>query len=352
MERLQKIDYSGLILWLLRTVIILLILWGTIATIVNNPFSSREWFDLLMFGIVQGSLYALIAVGYTLVYEMLQLIHFAHSEFFMSGVMTATIFIAVPMSNTGFLTRQPCVALLIITIVAVVTSVLIAALTEYVAYRPLRKSPRLVSLIASFGASVFWRYFFRGLYGSEVKAFPQIPALSRTISLLGAELLQFHIMVIIICSLMFLGLGSFIMHTKTGKTIRAVAENKDAAVLMGINIDRIVNITFAIGAAVAGVAGVLYALVFGKAHFYMGFIPGIKAFTAAMLGGIGSIPGAFIGGITLGIFENIGPGLFLKGFGIPAAYQLRDAIAFAMLVFILIFHPQGIIKQQRLREKF
>jgi branched-chain amino acid transport system permease protein len=351
MGRPQNIEYIGLILWVLRAVIIVLILWGTIATILNNPYSSREWFDLLVFGIVQGSLYALIAVGYTFVYEMLLLINFAHGEFFMSGVMTATIFIAVPMSNTGFLVRQPCLALLIIAIVAVATSVLIALLTECVAYRPLRKAPRLVSLIAALGASLFWRSFFRGLYGSDVKAFPQVPTLSGTIPFFGTELLKSHFVVIIICSLMFLGLSFFITRTKTGKTIRAVAENMDVAVLMGINIDHTVIITFATGAAIAGVAGVLYALVYGKAHFFMGFVSVIKAFTAAMLGGIGSIPGALIGGLFLGIFESVDPGLLLEGLGIPAPYQLKDAIAFVMLIVILIFRPQGILRQQLSGEK-
>jgi branched-chain amino acid transport system permease protein len=338
--RLQNIAYTDLLLWLFRAAIILLILRGTLATILDDPYSSRERFDMLVFGIVQGCLYALIAVGYTLVYDMLQLINFAHGEFFMSGVMTATIFVAVPMSNTGFLTRQPCLALVIIAIVAIGTSVLIAVLTESVVYRPLRKAPRLALTIAALGASFFWRYFFRDLYGSEVKPFPQVPALSGTISLFGTELVKSHIVVVIISSLMFFGLSFFTTRTKTGKTIRTVAENKDVAVLMGINIDRTMTITFATGAALAGVAGVLHSLVFGKAHFFMGFVPGIKAFAAAMLGGIGSVPGAFIGGLTLGMFENVGPSLFLEGFGIPEVFQIKDVVGFAMLIFIMIFSPK------------
>jgi branched-chain amino acid transport system permease protein len=140
------------------------------------------------------------------------------------------------------------------------------------------------------------------------------------------------------------------MRTKTGTAIRAVAEDKDSAALMGINVDRTVAITFATGAAMAGVAGLLYALVFTQVHWYMGFIPGIKAFTAAVLGGIGSIPGAAIGGLFLGLFESIGPSLFLEGMGIPAPHQLKDVIAFVMLVLVLIFRPQGILGE-RLAEK-
>jgi branched-chain amino acid transport system permease protein len=351
MRRLKIVNFTTPILWLLRTVIIVLVIWGTIVTVLDNPYSNRQWFDLFVFGIVLGCLYGLIAVGYTLVYKMLQLINFAHGEFFMSGAMTATIFIAVPMSSTGFLTRHPCLALLIIAIVAMAISVLLAVLTERVAYRPLRKAPRLVSTITALGASVFWRYFFRDLYGSEVKPFPRVPIFSETIPFFGTVLLKSHVVVIIISVMMFLGLIFFITRTKTGKTILAVAGNKDMAVLMGINIDHTVTITFAIGAAMAGVAGVLYALVFGKVHFYMGFIPGIKAFTAAMLGGIGSVPGAVFGGLLLGIYEHVGLSLFLGGFDITAVYQLKDAFTFAMLIFIMIFRPQGIVRQQLSEEK-
>jgi branched-chain amino acid transport system permease protein len=141
------------------------------------------------------------------------------------------------------------------------------------------------------------------------------------------------------------------MRTKTGMAIRAVAENKDVAALMGINVDRTISITFAIGAAMAGAAGILYGLVFRQVHFFMGFIPGIKAFTAAVLGGIGNIPGAALGGLFLGLIEAIGPPLFLEGLGIPGVHQLKDVIAFTMLVLVLIFRPQGIIGERLSEEK-
>lgn len=350
-RRLQDIDYIGVILWLFRAVIIVLILWGSIAAIIDNPYSTRQWLDFLVFGIAQGSMYALIAIGYTLVYGVLFMINFAHGEFFMSGVMTATIFVAVPMSESGFLERQPLLGLVLITIVAMSVSVLVAVLTERVAYRPLRNAPRLVPLITAIGASFFWQYFFRGLYGSEQKAFPQIPALAGTVPFLGTELLKTHLVVIIVTIVMLIGLNFFIMRTKTGKAIRAVAENKDVAALMGIDVDRTITLTFVTGAAMAGVAGVLFALVFRQVHFFMGFIPGIKAFTAAVLGGIGSIPGAAIGGLFLGLFESVGPSLFLEGLGIPAPHQLKDVIAFTMLVFVLIFRPQGILGERLSQEK-
>jgi branched-chain amino acid transport system permease protein len=141
-------------------------------------------------------------------------------------------------------------------------------------------------------------------------------------------------------------LYAFVQLSKTGKAMRAVSEDKEAAALMGIDVDRIIAITFALGGALAGAAGVLYALIFGQVQFFMGFIPGIKAFTAAVLGGIGNVPGAMIGGLFLGVFETVGPSLFLEGLGVPAPAQLKDVISFAMLVLILIVRPSGILGER------
>jgi branched-chain amino acid transport system permease protein len=348
--RLQDIDWIGLFLWVFRAVIIVLVLWGTIVTILQNPYSRRQWIDFIIFGVAQGSMYALIAIGYTLVYGVLFMINFAHGEFFMSGIVTSTVLLAGPMNASGFLNRQPILALLIILVTSIFVSVAVALLTEAVAYRPLRKAPRLIPLITAIGASFFWQNYFRGLFGSQVIPFPLPKVLRGTVPFLGTEILKVHIVVIVVTIVALIGLNLFIMRTKTGTAIRAVAEDKDSAALMGINVDRTVAITFATGAAMAGVAGLLYALVFTQVHWYMGFIPGIKAFTAAVLGGIGSIPGAAIGGLFLGLFESIGPSLFLEGMGIPAPHQLKDVIAFVMLVLVLIFRPQGILGE-RLAEK-
>jgi branched-chain amino acid transport system permease protein len=143
--------------------------------------------------------------------------------------------------------------------------------------------------------------------------------------------------------LLMVGLYNFVQFTKIGKAMRAVAEDKDVAALMGIDVDRVITTTFGLGAILAGAAGVLYALIFRQVHFFMGFLPGLKAFTAAVLGGIGNIPGAMLGGLFLGVFESLGPSLFLEGLGIPAPYQLKDVIAFTMLVLVLIFRPAGIM---------
>ncbi len=349
-QRLQDLDWIGLYLWVLRAVIIILVIWGTIATIIDNPYSPGQWMDLIIFGIAQGSMYALIAIGYTLVYGVLFMINFAHGEFFMSGIMTATVFVATPLAATGFMNRQPLISLLLIAVVAMVVSMSIAVLTERVAYRPLRKAPRLVPLITAIGASFFWQYYFRGLFGSQVIPFPVPDVMKGTISILGLEILKTQLTVIVVTIIMLIGLNFFIMRTRTGKSIRAVAEDKDTAALMGIDVDRAITITFATGASMAGIAGLLYALVFTQVHFFMGFFPGLKAFTAAVLGGIGSIPGAAVGGLFLGLIESVGPSLFLQGLGIPAPHQLKDVIAFVMLVLVLIFRPQGILGE-RLTEK-
>ncbi len=350
-SRAKNIDFINIFLWIIRVVIIGIVVWGTVATLLDNPYTARNWTDFIIFGIAQGSMYALIAIGYTLVYGVLFMINFAHGEFFMSGILTATVFIALPLSELGYMDRQPILSLLLITIVSIGVSVAIALLTERVAYKPLRKAPRLVPLITAIGASFFWQNYFRGLFGSQVKPFPQVEILTGTIPFLGTQLLKTHLLVIVSTIIMLIGLNLFIMRTRTGKAIRAVAEDKDVAALMGINVDRAVSITFATGAAMAGVAGVLYAVVFRQVHFFMGFIPGIKAFTAAVLGGIGSIPGAAIGGLFLGMFESLGPPLFFQGLGIPSFNQLKDVIAFTMLVFILIFRPQGILGERLSEQK-
>jgi len=349
-QRLQNIDVLDIVLWLFRAVIIVAAIWGTVNTLLHNPYSPEAWVDLLVFGLAQGSLYALIALGYTLVYGILFMINFAHGEFFMSGIFTATVFVAIPMSKTPFWDRYPVLALLIVGLVAMGVSVGVAVLTERIAYRPLRYAPRLVPLITAIGASFFWQYFFRGLYGSGVTAFPTVPSLQGTLSIGKVQILWTQLVVIVASIILLIGLYIFVMRTKTGKAMRAVAEDKQIAALMGIDVDRVIVITFAVGAAMAGAAGLLYALLYRQVFFLMGFIPGIKAFTAAVLGGIGNVPGAALGGLFLGMFESVGPNLILEGLGIPSANQLKDVFAFLMLVLVLIFRPQGIMGE-RLAEK-
>jgi branched-chain amino acid transport system permease protein len=349
--RLKKIDFIGIFLWIVRAAIIAVVVVGTVKTFISNPYTTRNWQDFIIFGIAQGSMYALIAIGYTLVYGVLSMINFAHSEFFMSGIFASTAAVAIPLANAGYMTTHPYLSLALVALSSVVISVIISLLTERIAYRPLRHAPRLMPLITAIGASFFWQYYFRGLFGSQVIPFPDVPQLDGTVPFLSTQVLKTHVLVIGVTIVVLFALNFFITRTKAGKAIRAVAENKDVAALMGINVNRTISVTFATGAAMAGIAGMLYALVYHQVHFFMGFVPGIKAFTAAVLGGIGSIPGAAVGGLFLGLFESLGPSLFLQSLGIPAFNQLKDVIAFTMLVLVLIFRPQGILGERLGRKK-
>ena len=347
---LRRISGTDVVMGLIGLALVALIVWGTFATWRTGKYTLAQWQDLVVFGLAQGSIYALIALGYTLVYGLLRMINFAHSEVFMSGPFTA-LFVANALQNSGFLERQPIVGLVIVAIVSMLVSMIVALLLERIAYRPLRKAPRLVPLITAIGASFFLQYTFRGLYGSGVERYPQLAILKGEWNVAGIGVLKTQAVVIVAAVLLMSGLYALVMLSKTGKAMRAVSEDKDTAALMGIDVDAIIVRTFAIGGALAGAAGFLYALIFGQVQFYMGFVPGIKAFTAAVLGGIGNVPGAMVGGLFLGVFESVGPSLFLEGLHIPAPYQLKDAIAFTLLVFILIFRPSGILGERLATKK-
>ena len=348
---MRKYDTTDIVMWLIGLGLLVAVLYGTYRTLVIGKYEASVWLDFLIFGLAQGSVYALIALGYTLVYGILFMINFAHGEVFTGGVFTA-YFVATAMEKSGFIDRHWILALLILMAVAVSVSVMVAVVLERIAYRPLRGAPRLVPLITAIGASFFLQYTYRGIYGSGVKTYPDFPALDGKLNVFGKEwpILTTQALVIVVAALMMIFLYWYVQKTKAGKAMRAVAEDKEAAALMGIDVDRVIVNTFALGGAMAGVAGILYALLFKQVNAFMGFIPGIKAFTAAVLGGIGNVPGAMLGGLFLGIFESIGPSLFLDGLGIPSPYQLKDAIAFTMLVLILIFRPSGIMGE-RLSEK-
>jgi branched-chain amino acid transport system permease protein len=342
---LRRLTFIDLFLWLFRLAVIVVVVWGSIATLSAGKYSGRQWTDFVEFGLAQGGIYALIALGYTMVYGVLNMINFAHGEVFMSGAYTA-YYVAAPLAASGFLAKHLLLGLLAVLVVAMATSTGVALLVEKVAYRPLRRAPRLVPLITAIGASFFLQYTFRGLYGAGVQAYPDIQALKGEWGVGAFHILRTQAIVLIAAVVMMLVLYVIVMRTKTGKAMRAVAEDRDSAALMGIDVDRIIVFTFALGGAMAGAAGVLYALVFKQVHFFMGFVPGIKAFTSAVLGGIGNIPGAMVGGLFLGVIESVGPALFLDGLGIAAPYQLRDVIGFTMLLIMLIFRPQGILGER------
>ncbi|MBN1661454.1 MAG: branched-chain amino acid ABC transporter permease [Anaerolineae bacterium] len=341
----RRLSLTDVIMWLIGLAILAVIVYGIIRTLLTGKYTGADWANLTVIGLAQGSIYALIALGYTLVYGVLRMINFAHGEVFMSGPFVA-YFVATAFDQSGFLDAQPILSLLIILLIAMIVSTAIAVLLERIAYRPLRRAPRLVPLITAIGASFFLQYTFRGLFGSGIKSYPSIITGSWTVPGTDFSILNIRIVVIVSAMIMLLGLYIFVQRTKVGKAMQAVSEDKDTAALMGIDVDQIIVITFLVGGALAGAAGVLYVLMFSQVAFMMGFIPGLKAFTAAVLGGIGNVVGAALGGIFLGIAESLFPNLVLDGLNIPAPYQLKDALAFVLLVFVLIFRPTGILGER------
>jgi branched-chain amino acid transport system permease protein len=343
---LDQFNWVDFILGVLRITIIVLIIYGAANTLISARYTGAQWVSLIVSGLTQGSIYALIALGYTLVYGILLMINFAHGEVFMAGAFTA-VFAANAMHQSRFLNSYPIPSLLILLLIAAAVSTAVAVILERVAYRPLRGAPRLVPLITAIGASFFLQYTFRGFYGSGFRAYPEFQMFSGRWTILGQSIPITQIVVIVSALIFMLALYWLVEQTKMGKAMRAVSENKEVSSLMGININWVIVFTFAIGGALAGAAGVINGIFRPQGvYFFMGFFPGIKAFTAAVLGGIGNVPGAMLGGLFLGVFESIGPNLILEGLGIPSANQLKDVIAFTMLVLILIFRPQGILGER------
>ena len=346
----ERISWVDLVLNALRVIIIVLIVVGAANTLMSGKYTASQWLSLTISGLAQGSIYALIALGYTLVYGILLMINFAHGEVYMAGAFTA-YFVADWTARVGLLASSPILAILLWFVVAAVVSMAVAILLERIAYRPLRGAPRLVPLITAIGASFFLQYTFRGFYGSGFKSYPTVPLFQGTVTIFNTAIPIVQFVVFFAALALMACLYWLVERTKMGKAMRAVSEDKEVSKLMGIDIDKVIVFTFAIGGILAGAAGVINGLYRPQGvNFYMGFFPGIKAFTAAVLGGIGSVPGAMLGGVFLGIIESIGPNLVLDGLGIPAANQLKDVIAFTMLVLVLIFRPQGILGE-KLSEK-
>ena len=339
---ISRLPVRQIVLVVLGLAIVLGVVLGASATLREGRFTGSTWVGLFVNGVARGSVYALIALGYTLVYGILFMINFAHGEVFMAGAFTA-YFAAEAMNETGFLNSSPILAIVLLLLISAAVSTGVALLLERVAYRPLRGAPRLVPLITAIGASLFLQYTFRGLYGAQVKAYPTIDILEGRWSVLGVAVDKVQILVILAVVVLVVGLVLFVTRTKTGRAMRAVGEDKEIAGLMGINVDRVIVTTFAIGGMLAGAAGVLFVFLFNQVSFYMGFFPGIKAFTAAVLGGIGSIAGAALGGLTLGVLEAVGPILLLTGSNVPSPNQLQPVVAFGILVLVLIFRPGGIL---------
>src|SRR3990170_3459777 len=247
-RRLSVVDFY---LWAFRLAVVLVILWGITGTVRAARYPGDVWIDFVIFGLSQGAIYALIALGYTMVYGILRMINFAHGDIFMVGAYTA-FYAARALFQRGIFNRSPLLSLVIILAVAMGVSLGVALLVERVAYRPLRRAPRLVPLISAIGASFFIEYAVRGLYGSGFQAYPEFEIFKGMWTVLGIGVLRTQAVVIVASVILMAALYLFVMRTKTGTAMRSVSEDIEVAALMGINVDRIIVITFAIGGAAAG----------------------------------------------------------------------------------------------------
>ncbi len=304
--------------------------------------------QVLLDGLTLGFMYALIALGYTMVYGVLEFINFAHSEIFITGAFVG-VEILLALKGAGLLDALPWVLVLVLILVAgMAISGGLAVLVERVAYRPLRAAPRLIPLISAIGVSFFLQDAIRLVESIWNNAFnlvyPTMEPLNHRFELTATIDVSVKSLVVIVAALIMLwGLHVLVNRTKIGTAIRAVAEDQAAASLMGINVNQIISLTFLIGGAMGGAAGVLFGVQYGLINPYTGFIPGLKAFTAAVLGGIGNIPGAMIGGLVLGLLEAFAASYLSLLTGGAFGAEYKDILAFSVLILILIFRPKGLL---------
>lgn len=298
----------------------------------------QYFFELFFGGLTRGSIYALIALGYTLVYGIIELINFAHGEVYMLGAFTALI-VAGALGMFGF----PALGILIIAaLVAILWAAAYGYTIEKVAYKPLRGAPRLSPLISAIGMSIFLQNYVILAQTSDFVPFPRLlpdlDFLEYIDYIMGPS--DFIILATSIVTMICLSL--FIRYTRMGKAMRATAQNRKMALLLGIDADHIISVTFIVGSALAAIGGVLIASHMGQVNFNIGFLAGLKAFTAAVLGGIGSIPGAMVGGLVLGLCESLTTGYFSGNY--------EDVLAFGILILILIFRPDGILGKAKVQK--
>ncbi len=282
-------------------------------------------FEQIINGLTLGSTYSLIALGYTMVYGILELINFAHSEIYMIGAFIGLIMVSVY--------KLPFIVALLLSMAG---ACLLGIIIERIAYKPLRKANRIASLISAIGVSIFLQNAVLMLAGPQARAFPANFNVTN-LELGNLRISSLQLIILLVSIVLMIGLHLLIQKTRLGQAMRATAQDKETAQLMGIKIDQVVSFTFAIGSALGGAAGVLVGIYFDSADPMMGFFPGLKGFVAAVLGGIGSIPGAMLGGLILGLIEMLG-----------AVYisRYKDAIAFAVLIFILLLKPTGLLSRK------
>ncbi|HEY7869998.1 MAG TPA: branched-chain amino acid ABC transporter permease [Methylomirabilota bacterium] len=304
--------------------------------------------QVLLDGIILGFMYALIALGYTMVYGVLEFINFAHSEIFIVGAFVG-VEVLLALKGAGVLEGLPWpVVLLLILVAGMVVSGTLAVVVERVAYRPLRNAPRLIPLISAIGVSFFLQdaiRLFESLWNNAFNlVYPTLDALNHRFEITETIDVPVKSLVVIVAALLMLwALHTIVTRTRVGKAIRAVAEDQAAASLMGIDVNRMISLTFMIGGAMGGAAGVLFGVQYGLINPYTGFIPGLKAFTAAVLGGIGNIPGAMLGGLVLGLLEAFAASYLSLLTGGAFGAEYKDIFAFSVLILILIFRPKGLL---------
>jgi len=345
--------------WIIGAVVLAVMLWRLYSVVfVEAIYGPDTWVRFAISGLILGGMYALIAIGYALVYGILFMINFAHGEVMMLGMFGGYFVFeglnAVPAPGNPeltFLNAYPGLAVLLAFLTGMGVSSLAGYFLEKIAYRPLRNAPRLVPLISAIGASIFLQNAAQLLFGPQRRNYTNPDFLTRgqgwnipigegTVIVTYTGVFSFVLSVLLMIALYML-----VQKTKLGRAMRAVAQDKKTAALMGIDVDAVISRTFIISGILAGAAGVMWGIHQGIVYYFIGFLPGIKAFTAAVLGGIGNIPGAMVGGLFLGLIESIGP----AALGID--FQLKDVIAFSILILVLIFRPSGILGEALSEEK-
>jgi branched-chain amino acid transport system permease protein len=326
-----------------------------IVLIVEHPYGPDTWTRLLIAGLILGGVYSLVAIGYTLVYGILFMINFAHGEVMMIGAFSGYFVFealnAIKIQDSNFLNTYAYFSVLIAFIVGMTVSALTGYFLEKIAYRPLRKAPRLVPLISAIGASIFLQNAVELLFSPQLRNYTNPTFLTRgagwTININHSNVIIPYtgVFSFVLSAVLLIILYTIVRKTRLGRAMRAVALDKKTAALMGVDVDSTISKTFILSGALAGAAGVMWGIHNGLVYYYTGFIPGIKAFTAAVLGGIGNLPGAMLGGMFLGIVESMGP----AALGID--FQLKDVLAFVILIVVLIFKPSGLLGESLAEEK-
>ena len=295
----------------------------------------EEFFQQLTNGLAVGSIYALIALGYTMVYGVLKLINFAHGDLFTIGAYLGMTLLA---SCALHETISPFLGIVVLALMVMGLVAVLGAILERTAYRPLRESPRLSAVVSALGASIFLQNAVMLIYGARFQVYPEDLVPEASVDLFGLYIPAVRILVLCVSLALMAALYAFIQKTRIGTAIRAAAIDQDAARLMGIDVDRVILLVFLIGPALGGVAGLMVGLQYGQINFTMGWTYGMKAFTAAILGGIGNIPGAMLGGLVLGVIEALGSAYI--------SIAWKDAIAFLVLIVILIVRPTGLLGER------